>query len=158
MVRDMMRVEKDFEELLKLFEKHKVKYCIVGAFAVGFHAIPRYTKDIDFFVEPSDENAGNVLKALGEFGFGGLNLGVEDLSREGMVVQLGHEPVRIDLITSIGGCKFREAWKNKEKGMYGTARAFFIGLDELIKSKLATGRRQDKADMEILTAAKKRKV
>ena len=157
MVQNAMRVEKDFEELLKLFDKYKVRYCIVGSFAVGFHAIPRYTKDIDFLVEPSDKNAKNVLKALKEFGFEGLQLGVLDFSREGMVVQLGYEPVRIDLITSIGGCKFKEVWENKAKGTYGEAKAFFIGLDELIKSKLAAGRKQDKADMDILAAAKKRK-
>lgn len=157
MARNMMRVEKDFEELLKLFKKHKVRYCVVGAFAVGFHAMPRYTKDIDFFVEPSDENAENILNALKEFGFEGLKLDVKDLSREGMIVQLGYEPVRIDLITSIGGCKFEEAWKNKEKGTYGKSEVFFIGLNELIKSKSATGRSQDKADMEVLTAAKRRK-
>ena len=157
MAQNMMRIEKDFEELLKLFEKHKVKYCIVGAFAVGFHAVPRYTKDMDLLVEPSAENAKNVLKALDKFGFGELKLDINDLSREGMVVQLGYEPVRIDLITSVGGCKFEKAWKNKEKGEYGTANVFFIGLDELIQCKSATGRDQDKADLKILTVAKRRK-
>jgi hypothetical protein len=152
----MEKIEKDYEELLSLFNKRKVKYCIVGAFAVAFYAIPRYTKDMDILVEPSNSNAKRILNALFEFGFGALDLSVEDFNKEGMIIQLGYEPIRIDIITSIKGCSFASVWKNKRKGKYGKENAYFIGLDDLIKNKQFLKRKQDKADTDILLAAKKK--
>lgn len=151
----MKRTEKDYEELLKLFNKHKVKYCIVGAFAVAFYAVPRYTKDMDLFVEPSVRNSRRILKALAEFGFGTLELSVDDFSQDERIIQLGYEPVRIDIITSIEGCTFDEIWKNKVKGKYGKEDVNFIGLNELIKNKRVLKRKQDKVDIDILLIAKK---
>ena len=151
----MKKVEKDYEELLKLFNKNKVKYCIVGAFALAFHAIPRYTKDMDIFIEASEKNAKGILKALNEFGFGVLNLSMSDFSAKGRTIQLGYEPVRIDILTLIDGCTFEDVWKNKKNGRYGKEKIFFIGLDDMIKNKKASKRKQDKADLEILSAVKK---
>jgi hypothetical protein len=142
--------------LLKLFNKYKVKYCIVGAFAVGFHIMPRYTKDIDILVEPNIENGKKIVKALNDFGFSSLKLTPKDFNRKNAVIQLGYEPVRIDIITSVAGCSFKEVWRNKEKGRYGTEDVFFIGLEELIKTKEAASRKQDKADLELLYRKKKR--
>lgn len=152
----MEKTERDFEELLRLFNKHKVKYCIVGAFAVALYAIPRYTKDMDIFVEPSNENAKKILNALNEFGFETLKLSIDDFSHKGRIVQLGYEPVRVDIITSIDGCTFEEVWKNKIINNYGKERVYFIGLNELIKNKRALKRKQDEVDLEILLAIKKR--
>ena len=76
-----MRIEKDFEELLKLFNKHKVRFCIIGSFAVAFHAKPRYTKDIDILVHANDANANNIVTALSEFGFESVKLSVKDFSQ-----------------------------------------------------------------------------
>ncbi|MFZ2602849.1 MAG: hypothetical protein WAX79_02470, partial [Candidatus Omnitrophota bacterium] len=98
-----MKREKDYEDLLRLFNKHKVRYCIVGAFAVAFYALPRYTKDMDILVNPGIDNGRRIVNALKEFGFKSLKLTEEDFSREGKLVQLGYEPVRVDLITSISG-------------------------------------------------------
>lgn len=145
-----MRVEKDFEELLGLLNKNKVKYCIVGAFAVGFYGYPRYTKDIDIFVEPSLKNGQRIVKALNAFGFGSLNLKAEDFSEKGAIIQLGYEPVRADLITSIKGCNFNEAWKNRTIGQYGNQKVFFIGLQELVKNKKTVNRLQDRSDLKLL--------
>ena len=141
-------VERDYEELLKLFNKNKVKYCIVGAFALAFYSIPRYTKDIDLLVEPSPANAKKILKALNEFGFGSLKLKVEDFTLTGKVIQLGYEPLRIDLLTSIDGCSFDKVWKHRKKGTYGKVRVNFIGISELKKNKKATGRPQDIIDLK----------
>ncbi len=152
----MEKVEKDYEELLGLLNKHKVKYCIVGAFAVAFYAIPRYTKDIDIIVEPSRENGGKIIKALDEFGFGDLRLSVADFTHKDRIIQLGYEPIRVDIITSIEGCTFKEIWKNKKKGQYGKEKVYFIGLEQLIKNKSASKRKQENADLEILLIAKKR--
>lgn len=152
----MEKVEKDYEELLRLFNKHKIRYCIVGAFAVAFYAIPRYTKDMDILVEPSRENANKILNALNKFGFESLKLSVDDFSHEGKIIQLGYEPVRVDIITTIKGCAFDEVWKNKKKGRYGKEKVYFIGLDELIKNKEAAKRKQDEVDLKILLCIKNR--
>lgn len=145
-----MRVEKDFEELLELFNKHRVKYCIVGAFAVGFYGYPRYTKDMDILAEPSLDNGRKITQALCEFGFGSLNLKPEDFAREGAIIQLGYEPVRVDIINSLKGFTFKQVWANKTRGVYGKQKVFFIGLPELIKTKRKAKRKQDLADLELL--------
>ena len=152
-----MKVEKDYEDLLRLFNKYKVKYCIVGAFAVAFHAKPRYTKDIDIFVFTDIENGQRIVKALSEFGFERMGLKKEDFSEPCKIIQLGYEPVRVDIVTSIDGCSFEEVWRNKKRALYGQERAFFIGLEELIKNKKASKRKQDEVDLDILLKAIKRK-
>jgi hypothetical protein len=149
-----LKTEKDFEELLKLFNKNKVRYCIVGAYAVAFYAEPRYTKDMDIFVEPDKDNARRIIKSLAEFGFKSLTLEEKDLIRKGKIIQLGYEPVRIDLITSIEGCSFKEVWKNRAIGTYGKQKVIFIGFNELIKNKKKTGRKQDNVDISILMSKK----
>ena len=145
-----MRVEKDYEELLELFNRHSVKYCVVGAYALAFHARPRYTKDMDILVEPSSENAGRILGALREFGFGSLPLSEKDITEPGQIIQLGYEPVSIDLITSIEGMDFQEVWENRSMGQYGQQSVPFIGLDDLIACKKISDRSQDRADLELL--------
>ncbi|MBN1843967.1 MAG: hypothetical protein JW883_17030 [Deltaproteobacteria bacterium] len=145
-----MRIEKDYEELLGLLNKHQVKYCIVGAYAIAFYGKPRYTKDIDILIEPSVENGKRIVQALNDFGFGSLDLSEQDFVEEGNIIQLGYEPVRVDIITSITGVGFREAWENKVTGSYGKEKIFFIGLKDLIRSKEMTGRKQDAVDVEIL--------
>lgn len=144
----MKKIEKDYEEFLRLLKKHDVRYCIVGAYAVAYHAIARYTKDIDIFVEPDGRNARRLLRALEEFGFTGLS--EEDFITPGVIIQLGYEPVRIDIVTSIDGCTFEEVWENRVIGRYGNTEAYFIGLDELLKNKKASGRKQDEVDIDIL--------
>ena len=142
-----MVTEKDYEEFLKLLNKHDVKYCIIGAFAMAFHAEPRYTKDIDILVQASNENAVKLLLALDEFGFGSLNLTAEDFSTGGNIIQLGYEPVRIDIITSIQDLDFNEIWQNRVQGSYGRQTVNFIDRENLIKSKKISNRPQDKADL-----------
>jgi len=146
-------VEHDYEEFLRLLNKNKVKYCIVGAFSVAFYTKPRYSKDIDLLVEPSIENGKRIINALKEFGFGSLKISANDFSRERNIIQLGYEPVRIDLLTSIDGCSFDEVWKGKKAGKYGKERVFFIGHKELIKNKKALDRPQDRVDLKIITAS-----
>ncbi len=150
-----MKVEKDYEDLLRLFNKYNVKYCIVGAFAVAFHARPRYTKDMDILVAPDLNNSKGIIKALNEFGFQCLDLSAEDFIEEGKIIQLGYEPVRIDILTSIDGCSFDRVWRNKESGKYGKQKVYFIGLGELIKNKKVSKRKQDKVDLDILLQARK---
>ena len=145
-----MKTEKDYEEFLELLNKHNVRYCVVGAFALAFHARPRYTKDMDIFVEATTDNAERLLIALDEFGFGSLNLAVEDFSTQGNIIQLGYEPVRIDIMTSIKGMEFAEVWRNRIQGPYGKQTVNYIDCQNLIRSKKLSNRAQDKADLELL--------
>lgn len=148
-----MRMEKDYEEFLRLLNRNKVRYCIVGSYAVAVHSVPRYTKDIDIWVEPGRGNAEKIIAVLREFGFGALNLNADDFASKGKIVQLGYEPVRIDLITSIPGCSFARAWKTRRVGTYGAEKVNYIGKAELLRTKRASGRKQDDADIELLSGS-----
>ena len=150
-----MRIEKDYEEFLRLLNKHKVKYCIIGAYAVAFYAKPRFTKDIDILVEPSATNANKIKNVLDEFGFGGLAISTEDLSTEGNIIQLGYEPLRIDVLTSLEGVKFNHIWKNRVIGVYGSQKVYFISLDDLIRNKKQSARPTDKIDIKLLEKARR---
>jgi len=150
-----MKVEKDYEEFLSLLNKHNVKYCIIGAFAVAFYAKPRYTKDIDILVDSSKENAQRILIVLEEFGFGELAISIEDLTRDGNILQLGYEPLRIDLLNMLEGFQFQDIWQNRVTGEYGSEGVHFIGLDDLIKNKKMSDRPSDKIDIELLENSRK---
>jgi hypothetical protein len=145
-----MEIQKDFKELLELFNAHKVEYIVVGGFALAFHGAPRFTGDIDLLVKPDGKNAQRILAALNDFGFGSLNLSESDFTRQGSVVQLGVPPVRIDIITSITGVDWEKAQAGRVAGDYGGVVASFLGKKEFILNKKATGRKKDLADIEAL--------
>ncbi len=145
-----MEVQPDFKELLELFNVHKVKYVIVGGYALAFHGAPRYTGDMDIFVKPDTTNAQRVLKALDKFGFGSLGLALEDFDGPDKVVQLGVPPVRIDIITSLSGVSWEQAYRNCESGEYGGVPVKYIGQKQFVLNKRATGRKRDFADLEAL--------
>jgi len=145
-----MRVEKDFEEFIKLLNSHKAKYLIVGAFALIYYTYPRNTGDIDFFIETSDENAKKILSVLKEFGFESVDIKKEYLTKPDSIIQLGFSPNRIDLITGISGVTFLEAYKSKVKGKLGSEEVYFISPDDLLKNKKAANRAKDIADAELL--------
>jgi len=142
------------EDFIELLNKHNVKYLIVGAYALALYAEPRNTGDIDVFIERTDENATNLLKALEEFGFGSLALTVTDFISENIIVQLGVQPVRIDIITTISGVSFEEAFSTKEKKQFGKTVANFISKKFLIKNKKTSARKKDLADLELLLKKK----
>ena len=145
-----MEIQQDFKELLELLNSNKVEYVIVGGYAVAFHGHPRFTGDIDIYVNPTQGNAERVLKALDEFGFGGTGIEIDDLSNPGKVIQLGHPPVRIDIITSISGVTPEEAFKDFDTGEYGKVPVRFLNRDKLIANKRTIGRKKDLADLEAL--------
>lgn len=153
----MPKVQKDFAELLRCFNRRRVRYCIVGAFAVGFHAVPRYTKDLDLLVEPTVANGERVCRALKDFGFGSLQITPQDFATKGRFIQLGYEPVRVDLITAIAGVTFDQVWAHRSRSRYGTVSVPYIGVNELAKSKRAAHRPQDLADLELLKATARRR-
>lgn len=145
-----MEIRTDFKELLELFNKHRVEYLVVGGYALAFHGAPRFTQDIDLFVHPTGENAERILAALDEFGFASLAVSKDDLTTPGMVIQLGVPPIRIDIITRVSGVSWEEADAGKAPGRYADTPVFFIGREDLIRNKRATGRAKDAADIEAL--------
>ena len=140
-----------YPDFLELFNAFSVEYLVVGSYALAFHGAPRNTGVIDIWVKPEKVNAKRILEALDDFGFGSLNLSVDDFIHPDKIIQLGYSPVRIDLITSISGVSWDEAVKNGVKGPYGRTTVNFIGLNEFKKNKKASGRLQDLADLERLS-------
>ncbi|MBI3377537.1 MAG: hypothetical protein HY035_03925 [Nitrospirae bacterium] len=145
-----MEAQQDFRDLLALFNTHKVDYIIVGAHALAYYGAPRYTGDIDIFVRSDPENAKNILSALEKFGFGSLGLTVEDFTIHGRVVQLGVAPVRIDIVTSLTGISWEEAFASRVTGTYGGIAVHYIGREQFIQNKRAIGRKKDIADLEAI--------
>jgi len=145
-----MEIQPDFKELLEWFNARKVEFLVVGGYALAFHGAPRYTGDLDLFVRPNEENARRVLEALKAFGFGSLDLRLEDFSTPNKVVQLGLPPVRIDLITSVSGVSWERAFRGSVEGHYGGAPVRYMGRREFIANKKAMGRHKDLADVEAL--------
>jgi len=145
-----MAVQKDFEELLALFNKKRIKYLIVGGYALAFHGAPRYTGDIDIFVNPDSRNAELIMAALEKFGFGNVDIKKTDFEKPGWVIQLGVPPVRVDIITSLTGISWKESYSKRVRGKYGDVPVNYIGKRQLIKNKRAIARKKDLADIEAL--------
>lgn len=145
-----MEVQPDFRDLLVLFNEHKVEYMIVGAYALAFHGAPRYTGDIDILVKPDASNAQRILAAVDEFGFGSVGLKSKDFETPDKVIQLGVPPVRVNIVTSITGVSWEEAFSGTVEGKYGDVHVHYIGREHFILNKRALGRRKDLADLEAL--------
>ena len=142
----------DFLELLRVFEEHKVRYMVIGGYAVGIHAEPRYTKDLDILIEPSLLNAKRVLKALTEFGAPTENLNVEELSKPGLLYVFGIPPLRVDIMNRAKGADAARMIKRSKKIKIKNTVLKVASLEDLIALKKAAGRAQDKADLEKLQA------
>lgn len=145
-----MSLNKDFIEFLKCFNDKHVDYLLIGGHALAFHGLPRFTKDIDFWVRPTVENAKRVLSALDSFGFGDVGLTTEDFTTTGRVVQLGQPPRRIDIVTSIDGVDFSPAFDRRIESTYKGLDLFVIHKEDLITNKRSTGRPQDALDANML--------
>jgi hypothetical protein len=143
-------LSKDFKEFIELLNVHSVRYLVVGGYAVAFHGYPRYTKDLDVWIELSPENAENVINALEEFGFGSLGLKTDDFLESDQIIQLGYPPNRIDILTTLKEINFKDCFKAKIEIEIQGIKINFIDLENLKKNKLATGRPQDLADAENL--------
>jgi hypothetical protein len=145
-----MDLEKDLREFVELLNALNVRYMVVGAFAVAYHGHPRFTGDIDVFIERSHENAERLVQVIERFGFGDLNLSAADFLQEDQVIQLGIAPSRIDLLTFLSGVSFEDAWATREYGEINGLTVPFISKEMLKRNKAASGRTQDLADLEHL--------
>src|SRR5262245_39344359 len=143
-----MRLETDFEDVIRCFNQHSVEFLLVGAYALAYHGIPRATHDLDLYIRPTPENARRVVRALESFGFSGLQ--ETEAATPGKVIMMGRPPMRIDLLTQISGVTWDEAWNGREALTYGEQELFVIGKPQLLANKASTGRTKDKADWELL--------
>ena len=149
-----MSLSRDLREFIECLNSNEVEYLIVGALAVSWHGFARYSADVDFLIRPSQANAERVLRALSQFGFGSLDISASDLTISGKVIQLGYEPNRIDVMTSITGVSFGEAWDDRAHGDLDGLPVNFIGRASLLRNKDATGRAKDRIDAEELRKQK----
>ncbi len=149
-----MEIYPDFRDLIGAFAAADVRYLLVGGYAVGFHGRPRFTKDLDLWVDDSDENFRRLEKALAQFGApAGL---VDELRRADPldVVWMGRPPTRVDLVKAIPGPKFADAFARRSSFKWEEISVVVIGRDDLIAAKKASGREQDLLDVKLLEAAK----
>lgn len=123
---------------------------------MAFHGKPRYTGDLDIWIGISDDNASKMLLVLKEFGFGLLGFEKEDFLKENLINQLGYPPLRIDILTSIDGVSFEEAYQHKQIIEIEDWKANYIGLNDFIRNKQASGRLQDLADVKVLESKQRK--
>ena len=143
-------LSKDFKEFIELLNENDVRYLVVGGYAVALHGHPRYTKDLDVWIELSPDNAIKILAALKDFGFGSLDLKPDDFLESNQIIQLGYPPHRIDILTTLTDLKFEDCYEAKVKVEIQGLHIDFIDIENLKKNKRATGRPQDLADAENL--------
>lgn len=143
-----MTLAEDFEEFIRLLNKHRVEYMVVGGYALAFHGKPRYTGDIDIWIGISQDNATNLLNVIRDFGLGSLGFTKEDFLKEGLISQIGRPPLRIDILNSIDGVEFTEAYKSVQQIEIDRLKVKYIGLGDFIKNKQATGRKKDLLDIQ----------
>jgi predicted nucleotidyltransferase len=146
-----MILNNDYKDILHALSEKKVKFILVGAYAMAAHGYPRSTMDIDLWVMPDPENANLVLQALEDFGAPVGEISSDDLQKEEIVFQIGVAPRRIDIITSVDGLKFEEAFPRSEMIDIDGLSVHVLSVSDLIKNKLSTGRLKDQADAEALS-------
>jgi hypothetical protein len=143
-------MNRDFRDLLAEFNAAGVEFLVVGAHALAAHGFVRATKDLDVWVRPEPENAERVIAALAAFGAPLHDLTVYDLSRQGLIFQIGVQPIRVDVITSIDGVEFEDAWRERVEARFADQTAAVLSRSHLIVNKRASGRDQDLLDVKWL--------
>lgn len=151
-----MATNPDFKDLFSAFSKEGVEFIVVGAHAVMYFTEPRYTKDLDVWVRPSEENGARVYRSLAAFGAPMSDLSIADLSVPGTIFQIGIAPNRIDVLTSIEGVAFDDAWGRRVRSTYADVPIALLSLEDLLANKRAVGRPQDQLDVAKLERARRR--
>lgn len=145
-----MPVHPDYEEFVASLNANRVKYVIVGAHAVGFYGAPRWTKDMDFWVQSTALNARRFIQTLEQFFGDHFGLEPADLTEPETILQFGVAPVRIDVLTTIKGVRFETCWRKRVRARYGSQPTNYISLPHLIQAKRASDRAQDRLDVKRL--------
>ncbi len=144
-----MILAKDFEDFVKLLNRYQVEYMIVGGYALAFHGKPRHTGDLDIWINISEENATKMIEVINHFGLSSMGFKREDFLKPGYISQIGYPPLRIDILNSIDGINFNEAITDMQKMQIENDLSInYIGLNDFIKNKQASGRIQDIADIK----------
>lgn len=145
-------MNRDFRDLLAACNDAEVRYLVVGAYAVTFHARPRFTKDLDVWVDPTPDNAARVVRALAAFGAPLTANGVtaNDFTNPDIVYQMGVPPNRIDVLTSVAALEFASCWQRRVESTYGDVPVHYLAREDLIANKRAVARPQDLLDVEAL--------
>ncbi|MBI3921610.1 MAG: hypothetical protein HY318_09355 [Armatimonadetes bacterium] len=146
-----MFVNSDFSDLLRIFNDNRVKYLVIGGYAVVQHAEPRFTKDLDLWISTDPHNASAVFRSLREFGAPLAGLTEGDFSEEGCFFQMGIPPVRVDVLMGIPGLDFEGAWQRRTEVDFDGLTVAFISKEDLITAKRASGRPQDLLDADLLS-------
>ena len=146
----MATLDPNFEDFLKLLNENKVRYLIVGGYAVGYHGFVRATGDLDIFVERSEDNASRILQSYLQFGFKEKDVNPGLFLTEGNIVRIGFPPVRIELMNSISGVEFKDCIGKAEFADMGSIEVPFIDFENLIRNKRASGRPKDLIDIDAL--------
>lgn len=150
-----MAINRDFRDLFFEFTAADVRFLVIGAHAVIYYTVPRYTKDLDVWIDPVPDNAARAYQALARFGAPLDGVAIADLHTPGTILQIGVEPNRIDVLTEVEGLpSFPQAWEHRELSSYGDAPIGLLQIDDLIASKKAAGRLQDQLDLEWLEKRK----
>ena len=145
-----MQVHSDYEDLFKILNAEKIKYLVVGAYAVMYHSQPRYTKDIDVWIIPELNDVNRIYKALKKFGAPLVGIKPENFNDKKMIFQIGIVPVRIDILLELPGVTSELAWRHKKRTLYGKTPVYILGKEDLIAVKTRAGRPQDKIDIDNL--------
>jgi len=140
----------DFKDLLRLFGAHEVRYLVVGGYAVSHHAQPRFTKDLDLWIEPSRGNASRIAAALREFGIPLIEVTESDFAQEGLQFAVGMPPSQLDFLTTVPGIRFGECWPDREIVDLDGIHVSYLSKPALVVAKRTAGRPQDLADLEEL--------
>jgi len=151
-----MTLDQDFEDFVLLLNKYNIDYMIVGGYALAFHGKPRHTGDLDIWIAISEDNALGMVRVINEFGMASLGMKKSDFLQKGIITQIGYPPLRIDILNEIDGVNFTEAYPNKLIIDVDGLAVNYIGLDDLIRNKQVSGRKQDIADISELNKLKRK--
>jgi hypothetical protein len=145
-----MELAPDFDEFIESLNAHGVEFLIVGAYALAFHGAPRFTGDLDVWIQPTELNAVRLLAALRDFGFPAPELSAAEVANPRRLLQLGVEPVQIHVMSAISGVTWDEAWADRVTGRFGRSEVAIIGRESFLKNKRAAARPKDLADIDAL--------
>lgn len=145
-----LELSRDLRELLKCFLSHEVEFLVIGGHAVSYHGYPRFTKDLDIWIQRSEANALKIVSALREFGFDFEGLSTQMFTDESRMTQIGREPNRVDILHTIKGVEFSDCFPRSLRANIDGAAIPIISKADLVLNKIATARPQDLADADQL--------
>jgi predicted nucleotidyltransferase len=147
---DTTRLPPDFKEFLKLLSDHEVEYLLIGGYAVGYHGYPRTTGDLDLLIRISQENARRLVETFADFGLALPEITADRFLTPDKIFRIGVPPVRLEIHTSVDGVQFDECFANRISAEIDGTSVILIGLEDLKRNKVASGRAKDLDDLEHL--------